>query len=114
MALDAIAERGARNVLLSLESGCFGLFRAERQTVRYRAVAPSVEPVSVVGWGDVMLASFLSSRLAGRTYEDALRSAVAAGAAATLELGAGRFDPREAARLAAGVRVDELQALSAP
>ena len=31
MALDAIAELGARNVLITLESGCFALFREERQ-----------------------------------------------------------------------------------
>ncbi len=113
LGLDAIAERGARNVLLSQESGCFGLFRAERQTLRLHAVIPEVEPISAVGSGDVLLASFLVSRLAGRTHEEALRIAVAAGTAATLELGAGRFDPREAARLAPGVRVEELDALPA-
>ena len=36
--------------------------------------------------------------------EDALRLAVAAGAASTLEVGAGRFDPREAGRLRRGRR----------
>jgi hypothetical protein len=41
-----------------------------------------------------------------------LRNAVAAGAAATLELGAGRFDPREAARLAASAEVGELEAVT--
>ena len=44
-------------------------------------------------------AAFLAARVAGRPPEDALRAAVAAGAASTLELGAGRFDPREAHRL---------------
>ena len=41
--------------------------------------------------------------------EEALRLAVAAGSASVLEVGAGRFDPREATRLAALVQVDELQ-----
>jgi hypothetical protein len=40
-----------------------------------------------------------------------LRAGVAAGAASTLELGAGLFDPRQAARLQAGVTVTELQPL---
>ena len=35
--------------------------------------------------------------------------AVAAGAASTLELGAGRFEEREAGRLVAGVEVAELE-----
>ena len=107
--LDAIADRGARNVLLTQESGAFGLFRDERKVQRYHAVSPSVDAVSVVGSGDVLLAAFLAARFAGRSSAEALRRAVAAGSVATLELGAGRFDAREAARLAEGVRVDELQ-----
>ena len=46
--------------------------------------------------------------LAGATAEEALRLAVGAGAASTLEVGAGRFDPREIGRLAAGVELVEL------
>src|SRR5439155_1095482 len=38
-----------------------------------------------------------------------LRAAVATGAAATLELGAGRFDPREAGRLVTSIEVAELE-----
>ncbi|MGH2996845.1 MAG: 1-phosphofructokinase family hexose kinase [Gaiellaceae bacterium] len=109
--LDAIAELGARNVLITQESGAFGLFREERKARRIRAVAPRVDARSVVGSGDVLLAGFLAARLDGRPPDEALRSAVAAGAAATLELGAGRFDPREAGRLVGGVRVEELQAV---
>ena len=95
MALDAIAELGARNVHITLDSGCFGLFREERQVRRYRALAPMLEPVSVVGAGDVLLAQFIAAKLAGRSTEDAMRLAVAAGAASTLEVGAGRFEPKD-------------------
>jgi fructose-1-phosphate kinase PfkB-like protein len=108
MALDAIAELGARNVHITLESGCYALFREERQVKRYKATAPFLEAVSVVGAGDVLLAQFIAARIAGKTSEDALRIAVAAGAAATLEVGAGRFDPREAGRLLPGVELAEL------
>jgi 1-phosphofructokinase/tagatose 6-phosphate kinase len=111
MALEAIAELGPRNVLISLETGCFALLREERRARRFRATAPRVEPVSVVGSGDVLLAAFLAGRLEGREPEDALRLAVAAGAASTLQVGAGRFDPREAGRLVNAVRVDELEAV---
>lgn len=112
MALDRIAELGARNVHVTHESGCFGLFREERQVRRYRASAPAVEPVSVVGAGDVLLAQFIAAQLNGKSAEDALRIAVAAGAASTLEVGAGRFEPREVGRLLAGVELHELQPLA--
>jgi len=78
---------------------------------RFRAKAPELEPVSVVGAGDALLAQWLAARVDGRPVEEALRLAVAAGAASVLEVGAGRFEPREVARLAAAVRVDELAAV---
>ena len=112
MALDRIADLGARNVLITSETGCFGLFREERRRLLFRAEAPRIEPISAVGSGDVLLAGFLAARVAEEPLESALRRAVAAGAASTVELGAGRFEPREAARLQAGVRVEELEAVA--
>ncbi len=108
-ALDDIAELGARNVLITQESGCFALLREEREVKRLRAVAPEVEPASTVGSGDVLLSAFLAARDANKPIDEALRSAVAAGAASTLEVGAGRLDPREASRLTGGVEVTELE-----
>jgi 1-phosphofructokinase family hexose kinase len=108
-ALGDIAELGARNVLITQEAGCFALLREDREVKRLHAVAPRIEPVSTVGSGDVLLAAFLAARAAGKPMEEALRSAVGAGAAATLEVGAGRFDTREAGRLATGVDVTELE-----
>jgi fructose-1-phosphate kinase PfkB-like protein len=72
-------------------------------------LAPRVEPVSAVGSGDVLLAGFVAARLEQRSDEEALRFAVAAGAASTLELGAGRFEEREAGRLVSGVEVAQLE-----
>jgi 1-phosphofructokinase/tagatose 6-phosphate kinase len=109
MALDAIADLGARNVLLTLVSGAFGLTREDRRLRRFQAVAPKVDTVSAVGAGDVLLAGFLAAQLNRRPFEEALRHAVAAGTAATTEVGAGRFDPREAGRLSALVEVAELE-----
>jgi 1-phosphofructokinase/tagatose 6-phosphate kinase len=109
LGLDAIAERGARNVLITQETVCFALLREERESRRYRARAPRIEPVSAVGSGDVLLAAFLAARLEGKPAEESLRAAVATGAASTLEVGAGRFDPREAGRLASAVQVMELE-----
>jgi 1-phosphofructokinase family hexose kinase len=109
MGVDRIADMGARNVLLTSESRSFGLFREDRKRLRFRAVAPQVEPVSGVGSGDVFLAAFLAARLAGGALDDSLRAAVAAGAASTLEVGAGRFERREAGRLQSSVDVRELE-----
>jgi 1-phosphofructokinase/tagatose 6-phosphate kinase len=108
-ALGDIAELGARNVLITQESGCFALLREERTVKRMRAVAPQVDAISGVGSGDVLLAGFLAARYGGRPLDEALRSAVAAGAASTLEIGAGRFDAREAGRLSGAVEVVELE-----
>jgi 1-phosphofructokinase family hexose kinase len=108
MALDAIAEMGAREVQITTETGCFALLREERAVRRLRAEAPRLEAVSVVGAGDALLAQYLAARLEGQSAEAALRLGVAAGAASVLEVGAGRFEPREAARIASSVRVEEL------
>lgn len=108
MALDAIGEMGARNVQITLETGCFALLREDRQLRRFRAIAPQLEPVSVVGAGDALLAQWLAALLADAPLDEALRLAVAAGSASVLEIGAGVFDPAEARRLAAAVDVHEL------
>jgi 1-phosphofructokinase family hexose kinase len=109
MALDAIAEMGARNVIVTLENGCFALLRHGKRTRRYRAFARYVEPMSAVGSGDVLLAQFLASLLEERSPDYAVRQAVAAGSAAVLEIGAGRFDPQLAATLAGDIELAELQ-----
>ena len=110
--LDEIAELGARNVIITLDTGCYALFRAERaEDVRLRARAPRQEAVSTVGAGDTLLAGFVAARIGDRSYEDALRSAVAASAASVLEAGPGRFDAREATQLAPQVALDRLEAV---
>jgi 1-phosphofructokinase len=65
--------------------------------------------VSKIGAGDTLLAGFLAARAAGRSFEDAVRLAVAAGAASVLESGPGRFDPREASRLTPLVTIERLE-----
>ena len=113
LALDQIADRGARNVVITTEGGCYALLREDRTIRRYSVLAPRVEAVSRVGSGDTFLAAFVAAWEAGRGHEEALREGVAAGAASTLELGAGRFEPREAVRLQAGVTVSELEQVPA-
>jgi fructose-1-phosphate kinase PfkB-like protein len=74
-----------------------------------RAFAPFVEPVSGVGSGDVLLAQFLAAVVDERPLDASLRDAVAAGAAAVREVGAGRFDTQLASVYAADIEVAELQ-----
>jgi fructose-1-phosphate kinase PfkB-like protein len=113
MALDTIADLGARNVLITQETSCFALVREERTVRRFRASIERIEPVASVGAGDVLLAGFLAARFNDLPVDDALRSAVGCAAASVLEVGAGRFDAREASRLAGDVNLEELAPVSA-
>jgi 1-phosphofructokinase family hexose kinase len=113
MALDAIADLGARNVLITQETSCFALFREERTLRRFRASIARIEPIAPVGAGDVLLAGFLAARFNRRPVDDALRQAIGCAAASVVELGPGRFDPREALRLASSVELQELQPVAA-
>lgn len=112
LALEDVADQGARNVLITEETRCFARLREKRTVRQFRVSGPTLEPLSTVGAGDVLLAAFLAAHLEGRPPEEVLRLAVAAGSASTLEVGAGRFDPREAARLLPGVEVVELEAVA--
>ena len=69
-ALDHISDLGARNVLITLTSGCYALLREDRDQLRYYASVPLIEPVSPVGSGDVLLAGFVSARYEGRSAEE--------------------------------------------
>lgn len=108
-ALEEISEMGARNVLITQASGCYALLRNGREKTAFHASAALVDPMSPVGSGDVLLAGFIAALAGDASPEDALRGAVAAGTSATLEVGAGRFDVREAGRLAADVEVRRLE-----
>jgi 1-phosphofructokinase family hexose kinase len=107
--LDEIAALGARNVLITTETGCYALVRDDREEHRVRGTTPRLEPVSTIGAGDTLLAAFLAARVAGRSVEESVRGAVAAGAASVLEPGPGRFEPREAGRLSGLVTVEPLE-----
>jgi len=73
MALDRIADMGARNVHITHETGCFALVREERQMRRYRALSPQLEPVSTLGAGDVLLARWLAAVLEEKPADEARR-----------------------------------------
>ena len=109
LGVETLAERGARNVLINYDLGIFALAREDKRERRFHIVPPEIGVVSAVGAGDVVLGAFIASRIVEKQpIEEALRSAAAAGWASKLELGAGRFDPKEAARLAPDVQIIEL------
>ena len=79
MALDAIADLGARNVLITQETSCFALFREER----HGAAVPRVDRRASsrsrpVGAGDVLLGRLPRRALQRRPLDEALRAASAA------------------------------------
>ena len=107
-ALQDVADLGARNVLISEQRGCYALLRDRRSVRRLHADASLLDPIVATGAADVFLAAFLAGSLEGRRYDETLRAAVATAAASGLELGAGRFDPREVGRLGQRISVTEL------
>jgi 1-phosphofructokinase/tagatose 6-phosphate kinase len=113
MALETIAGLGARNVLITQETACFAFIRENGAARRFRASIPRVEPVAPVGAGDVLLAGYLSERFNGAAVDDALRTAIGCAAASVVELGAGRFDPKDAQQFASGVEIHELDPVAA-
>jgi 1-phosphofructokinase/tagatose 6-phosphate kinase len=106
-AVEQIAESGARNVIVTRPSGCFALIRESGRVRRLQAETELLDRVSTVGSGDALLAGYLAARRSERPIEEALRYAVACGAANTQTVGAGVFDVRDVTRLMASVTVRE-------
>ena len=113
MALETIADLGARNVIITQETACFAFIRENGKARRFRASIPRVEPIAAVGAGDVLLGGYLSERFNGASVADALRAAIGCAAASVTAVGAGRFNPRDAQHLAAGVELHELDPVAA-
>ena len=88
-----------------LIAGCTNYYEIPIET-------PIKPKLDVSAFQRVLVAGFIAAHVEGRSPEDALRDAVAAGTASTLELGAGRFDPRDGARLHPDVEVADLEAVT--
>ena len=108
LALEQIVEMGARGVVITRDDGALALVRESGKPLFLRATVPLLEVVSPVGAGDALLAGLLTARRAGRSFPEALRYAVACGAASTQHEQPGMLDSREVQRLAAVVEVAEL------
>ena len=117
-AVSEIVDLGAREAVMTLDSGCVALVedrgaaQGEPERRLYRCTLEPVDtPVSRVGSGDAFLAGYVASRDGGSAPPEGLRFAVACGAESTQHLGAGVLDVRAARRLVADV---ELEALPEP
>ena len=94
-----VAERGVGTVVVTLGADGAMLVSADG-TVRLPAV--DIVPVSTVGAGDSFLAGLVLRLAQGRPLADALRTALAAGAATAAGAGTRLASPEEVARLEAG------------
>jgi 1-phosphofructokinase family hexose kinase len=106
---ETLAQLGAGIVLIHDDEGCVARFGAGKDGLTFRArLARVSEIVSTVGSGDAFLAGFVSSWIASQDHERALRRAIACGAANTLRLGAGAFDPEDVESFARRVEISEI------
>jgi 1-phosphofructokinase family hexose kinase len=90
-------DAGVEVVLVS--QGKRGLLAVGRAGI-YRAVPPAVAVKSTVGAGDSMVAGFVFRHAGGKSFEDCVRFATAAGTAATLAPGNQLCRPADVQRLA--------------
>jgi 1-phosphofructokinase family hexose kinase len=104
-----IVELGARDAIITYESGCVALMGGDSaERVAYRVAVEPREPLSSIGAGDAFLAGYVAGLYEGRTTEECLRFATACGAESVRHVGAGVIDPREVERLLPEVRADRL------
>ncbi len=97
---------GAQRAIITQSSEAVYAMDSDR-TIRLRP--PAIDGGMAVGSGDAFMGALAWSFVSGEPIESALRLAAGVGAANTLTLGAGRFDPGQARRLATECRVDDLK-----
>jgi fructose-1-phosphate kinase PfkB-like protein len=85
-----LQRRGAKAVVITLgKQGAVGL-TAEGQSFAW--AAPEVAAICPTGSGDCLFAGIAAGLVRGQPLPEAVRMGIAAGAANTLQIGAGRFD----------------------
>ncbi|MGZ5314882.1 MAG: 1-phosphofructokinase family hexose kinase [Solirubrobacterales bacterium] len=106
--LRSLVEMGARDAVITRESGCVASIEEDQHRRLYEVVAPALEPVSAVGSGDAFLAGLAAARFDGRPAREGLRFAVACGAESTQHFGAGTIEPSEVQAIAERVEIRNL------
>lgn len=105
-ALHEIVDRGMAEIV-AVTLGDSGAILATRDRV-WRATGPEVTAVSAVGAGDSFLGGLLSGLAAGKEMREALRDAVAAGAAAVLTPGTALSNRSDIERLRPEIDIREI------
>ncbi len=91
--------------LVIVTLGAAGAVASESGSRTWLAQPPKIEAASAVGAGDAVMAGMVSALANRRPFEEALRLGIAAGAANTLLLGAGRLRKEDVDALEKDVRV---------
>ncbi len=92
-----LQKRGVQQVVITL--GKLGAVGLSCEGERFGWHSPAVPAICSTGSGDCLFAGLAASLVHGKTLPDALRWGVAAGAANTLQIGAGLFDPHKVEQL---------------
>ena len=100
-ALPDLRARGAQQLVVTL--GAAGALAIDGAGKTYFCSAPQVAALCAVGSGDSFFAGLAAALCAGAPLPAALRHGVAAGAANTLQLGAGSFSAERAQQLLAAL-----------
>jgi 1-phosphofructokinase family hexose kinase len=108
LGLQSLIEMGAREAIITTESGCVAILGEPTARLRYEAEIEPLEPVATVGSGDAFLAGYVAARYGGASPRECLTLGVACGAESTQHYGAGALDPGEVERLLPRVEVREL------
>jgi 1-phosphofructokinase family hexose kinase len=107
--LREIVELGARDAIITYESGCVALVGGDSsERAAYRVSVEPREPLSSIGAGDAFVAGYVAGVYEGRPAEECLRFATACGAESVRHVGAGVIDPREVERLLPEVSAEQL------
>jgi len=107
LGLDGLIEMGAREAVVTRESGCVAIVDDGGRR-RFEVTIDPLEPVATVGSGDAFLAGYVAARFDGASPADCLAYGVACGAESTQHFGAGTIDAAEVERLVGQVQVREL------
>ena len=104
-----IVDLGARDAVITYESGCVALLGGDSaERAAFRVSVEPREPLSQIGAGDAFLAGYVAGLYEGRSAEDCLRFGTACGAESVRHVGAGVIDPREVERLIPEVNCERL------
>jgi 1-phosphofructokinase/tagatose 6-phosphate kinase len=104
-----IVALGARDAIITYESGCVALLGGDSaERVAYRVSVEPREPLSPIGAGDAFLAGYVAGLYERHSTEECLRFATACGGESVRHVGAGVIDPREVERLLPEVQAEQL------